>query len=72
MRKEANHHVLDAERLRHLSGKRSAAGVRRWAKSQGIPVKESEHGPWTTLEAINQSLGLHRSNPNSYKPEEVL
>jgi hypothetical protein len=72
MPKEANQHVLDAERLRQISGKRSAAGVRRWAQAQGIRIKESTHGPWTTLEALNESLGLRRSNPLTYSPEDVL
>lgn len=72
MRKEVNHHVLDAERLQQLSGKRTAAGVRRWAQAQGIRIKESAHGPWTTLEALNESLGLRRGNAQAYRPEDVL
>jgi hypothetical protein len=67
-----NHHIVDAELLRTLSGKQTEAAVRRWARRQGIATKDGADGPWTTLDAVNQSLGLHRNNQHSYKPEDVL
>jgi hypothetical protein len=72
MSNEIHAHILDAERLRQLSGKRTASGVRRWARAQGIRYKESERGPWTTLEAVNASLGLGAVENRPYRPEEVL
>lgn len=65
-----NHHIVDAELLRKLSGKRTEAAVRRWASRQGIPIKDGAHGPWTTIQAVNASLGVSgASNDVAYSPD---
>lgn len=53
-----NPHILDAAELRHISGKQTAAAVRRWASSQGIRIRDGDDGPWTTIDAVNAALGL--------------
>ena len=67
-----NHHIVDSELLRVLSGKRTEAAVRRWASQQGIAIKNGADGPWTTIQAVNASLGLkHASNDGAYKEDIV-
>ncbi len=62
-----NHHIVDAELLRVLSGKRTEAAVRRWARRQGIAIKDGANGPWTTIHALNASLGINAaSNDGAY------
>ena len=67
-----NPHIVEAEQLRKLSGKRTAASVRKWASSRGIPVHDGKEGPWTTIEAVNRSLGVGSSaNDPAYSPEDI-
>ena len=54
----SNPHLIDAETLRKLSGKRSSSAVRKWANRQGIKTLEGAEGPWTTTEAVNKALGV--------------
>jgi hypothetical protein len=62
-----NHHIVDAKLLRTLSGKRTEAAVRRWASRQGIAIKDGADGPWTTIQAVNASLGINEaSNDGAY------
>lgn len=61
---QSNPHIVDAEQLRKLSGKKTSAAVRRWASSQGIRVRDSDEGPWTTLEALNAALGVSSGAAN--------
>lgn len=51
-------HIIDADHLRRISGKKSFAAIRRWASRQGIRCGEGAAGPWTTLEALNFALGV--------------
>lgn len=51
-------HIIDADHLRKISGKKSVAAIRRWASRQGIRCGEGAAGPWTTLEALNFALGV--------------
>lgn len=66
-----NPHILDAESLRQLSGKRTAAAVRKWAKARGVRVLDGEDGPFTTVEAVNLALGVGSANDSEYKPEDI-
>lgn len=68
----ANPHIVDADELRRLSGKRTAAAVRRWASAHGIRVVDGKGGPWTTLEAVNKALGVSSANDDAYKADEIL
>lgn len=61
-----NHHIVEAELLRKLSGKRTEAAVRRWASRQGIPIKDGASGPWTTIQAVNASLGVKQFCDEAY------
>ena len=38
----ANPHIIDADQLRELSGKRSRAGIKRWASERGIRVLDGD------------------------------
>lgn len=67
----ANSHILDAEQLRKLSGKRSAASVRKWANRQGIRTLDGADGPWTTQEAVNRALGVGSANDPQYRPDDI-
>lgn len=53
-----SNHIIDADHLRKISGKKSVAAIRRWASRQGIRCGEGAAGPWTTLEALNFALGV--------------
>lgn len=69
----SNPHILDAAELRRISGKQTAAAVRRWASTQGIRVRDGEDGPWTTLEAVNAALGVSSAaNDNHAYGNDVL
>lgn len=54
-------HIIDADHLRRISGKKSVAAIRRWASRQGIRCGEGATGPWTTLQALNFALGVSMS-----------
>lgn len=54
-------HIIDADHLRKLSGKKNVSAIRRWASRQGIRCGEGAAGPWTTLEALNFALGVPMS-----------
>jgi hypothetical protein len=71
VRVSGNPHILDADQLRALSGKRSAAAVRRWANNQGIRTLEGADGPWTTEEAVNRALGVGSANDPVYTPDQI-
>jgi hypothetical protein len=67
-----NHHIVDADLLRTLSGKRTEAAIRRWARRQGIAIKDGAEGPWTTIQAVNASLGINQAgNDDAYSGDIV-
>lgn len=69
----SNHHIIDAAELRRLSGFSQPAAVKRWASAQGIRVKDGAEGPWTTIEALNASMGVGSAgNDDAYRPEDLL
>lgn len=53
-----NPHILDADQLKALSGKKTNAAIHRWASTHGIRLLDGADGPWTTLEAVNAALGV--------------
>ena len=71
---DASKHIILPAQLRELSGKSTPSAVRRWARTQNIRIKEGANGPWTTLDALNESLGLGMSarRNGSYRPDEVI
>lgn len=64
--------IVDAEQLRQLSGKHNRSAIRRWASQQGIRVLDGDNGPWTTIDALNQGLGVSSANEEPYDPAKVL
>lgn len=69
----ANHHIVDTAELRRLSGLKQSAAIKRWASAQGIKVRDGVDGPWTTLEALNASMGVGSAgNDDDYRPEDLL
>ena len=67
-----NHHIVDSELLRALSGKRTEAAVRRWASQQGIAIKNGADGPWTTIQAVNASLGIKEASKDTAYGTDIL
>lgn len=67
-----NHHIVDAELLRVLSGKLTEAAVRRWARRQGIATKDGANGPWTTIQAVNASLGVKEASNDGAYSRDIL
>lgn len=66
-----NPHIIDPDTLRELSGKKSAAAVRKWANRQGIRTLDGKDGLWTTAEAVNQALGVASPSEMHYSPEDI-
>lgn len=46
--------------------------VVRWAERNGIKFNYGTGGIWTTVDALNDSLGLTAANGEQYNPEKVL
>lgn len=66
-----NPHIVDAEYLRELSGKRTPAAVRKWASARGIRTIDGDDGPFTSIEAVNRALGVGSANAPTYSPEDI-
>lgn len=61
------------EDLQKLTGYTRPADVERCLKGQGIPYKRGKDGIWTTLEAVNASLGIAPpGNDDAYRPDQVI
>jgi len=56
--------ILEFADLQRLSGFERRADVERWARGIGLPVKPCRCGVWSSLEALNQVLGV-RSRPET-------
>ncbi|AND69524.1 hypothetical protein ATSB10_20700 [Dyella thiooxydans] len=64
-----NPHILDAEQLKALSGKKAAAALHRRTSAQGIRLLDGAGGPWTAVEAVNAALSVSSaSNDRAYSP----
>jgi|GEM_PF-3045378 len=50
--------ILEFTDLQRLSGFERRADVERWALRIDLPIKPCRCGVWTTLEALNQTLGV--------------
>lgn len=50
--------ILTFEDLQQLTGYTKRSGVERALRKQGIRWFWGRHGPWTTVELINQAGGL--------------
>ena len=65
--------IFEFADLQRLSGFERRADVERWANENGIPVKACRGGVWTTLAAVNLSLGISasRDSEGAYPPDAV-
>jgi hypothetical protein len=65
--------IFEFADLQRLSGFERRADVERWANENGIPVKACRGGVWTTLAAVNLSLGISASHDSegAYPPDAV-
>lgn len=65
--------IFEFADLQRLSGFERRADVERWATENGIPVKACRGGVWTTLAAVNLSLGISASHESegAYPPDAV-
>jgi len=50
--------IVEFADLQRLSGFERRSDVERWAQQISLPVRPCQAGVWTTLEALNQSLGV--------------
>lgn len=49
------------------------ATVRRWAESEGIRYRyDRSGGIWTTIDAVNASLGLRDTRPETETVEDMI
>jgi hypothetical protein len=63
----------DLQALCHPDGKPRRATVEAWARKQGIPYKyDGQGGIWTTIEAVNASLGIGAANDHSPYPNDII
>ena len=58
--------IVEFSDLQRLSGFERRADVERWAQSSGVPVRPCRGGVWTTLDALNQALGLAANDDDAY------
>jgi hypothetical protein len=65
--------VYEFSDLQRLSGYERRADVERWAERNGIALKTCRGGVWTTVDALNQALGLTPpgSDADPYGPDVV-
>lgn len=68
----SNPHIVDPDTLRELSGKKSAAAVRKWADRQGIPTLQGPNGLFTTYEGLNWAMGVRSQKERQYLPEDIV
>jgi hypothetical protein len=73
MTSPALNQILSFQDLRVISRRRRLAEVERWALEQQIPFKyDARGGIWTTLDAVNASLGvvvMTRLTDQAYPPD---
>jgi len=50
--------IIEFADLQRLSGFERRADVERWARGIDLPIKPCRYGVWTSLDALNQSLGV--------------
>ena len=57
--------ILTFEDLQQLTGYTKRSGVERALRKQGIRWFWGRHGPWTTIEMVNQAGG-HAADDGQY------
>ncbi|HBO3767522.1 DUF4224 domain-containing protein [Pseudomonas aeruginosa] len=61
--------ILTFEDLQQLTGYTKRSGVEQALRKQGIRWFWGRHGPWTTVELINQAGGLRPATQEQYGVE---
>ena len=66
---ESQDGVIDAPRLRRITGYKSDGHLRRYLEEQGIAYFPSPEGPWTTTELVKiagmTKIGIHVPKTNT-------
>jgi hypothetical protein len=57
--------VYEFPDLQRISGYERRADVERWAERAGVPLKPCRGGFWTTVDALNQALGIVQPGSSS-------
>jgi hypothetical protein len=63
--------VLEFEDLQRVTGYTRRSDVERALRSQGIRIFIGRHGPWTTLDLINQAGGLKPVDAETYDADII-
>lgn len=64
--------IVEFDDLKRLSGFDRRADVERWAQQIGLPYRVCRSGIWTTVEAMNATLGLADAGPKAPYPTQVI
>jgi len=62
--------ALAPEDLERLTGYQRQGDIEKWLRQNGVPFFRGRVGVWTTLDAVNQALGLHSNRPRPAPPTE--
>ncbi|SFC76896.1 protein of unknown function [Pseudomonas citronellolis] len=63
--------VLTFEDLQRLTGYTRRSGVEKALRKQGIRWFWGRHGPWTTIDLVNQAGGVSPASPEKYDSEII-
>lgn len=61
--------ALAPEDLERLTGYQRQGDIERWLRQNGVPFFRGRVGVWTTLDAVNQALGLARRPSPPTEPD---
>lgn len=64
--------MVTFEALQRLSGYERRADVERWATAIGLVTARCRGGVWTTLDAMNQALGVRTAAPSPLYEGDVV
>lgn len=58
--------ILTFQDLQHITGYMRRSDVERSLSNQGVRLFSGRHGPWTTIDLVNQAGGLEAGKPEHY------
>jgi hypothetical protein len=62
---------LDFESLQQLTGYKNPSSIEKCLAEQGVPVLHGKNGPFTTLSALENGLGLDVKTTNKNPDQEI-
>ena len=62
--------ALAPEDLERLTGYQRQGDIEKWLRQNGVPFFRGRAGVWTTLDAVNQALGLNGNRPRAASPAD--